>query len=156
MSTSDPGPFPAGDRDANFDRRIHADPVELPVLQAGLADIRAAIAAGRADAPPDTWWYAFETACVEILVNAIRYAYGDRDRNRPIDVHLSAGPHSVRMILRDWGRPFTGDLDRSEPPDGLAESGRGIWMARQLVDTLRYAREEGGVNYWLVEKVLSR
>lgn len=154
MSTSSQEPAgPDGEVEVTVDRWIAADPVDLPILQAGLVDIRRAATERFGRLVSDEWWHAFETACAEILNNVIRYAYAPDAAEQPIEIHLSAGPTVARMVLLDHGKPFPGDLSQVTPPDPLSEGGYGLFIARRCVDRLEYARTGSGRNRWLLEKM---
>ncbi len=88
----------------------------------------------------------FATALVEVVGNVVQH--GRRDDGSPpsVDVRLQAEP-DVRADIRDDGTSFPEPLAVPEPVDELAESGRGIAMARAVLDELHYAREPGA-NCW--------
>lgn len=87
----------------------------------------------------------FTTALAEVAANIVEHAA--RDGVVPVRLVVQAGVQEVRALFEDTGRPY-------EPPHvegaaALAESGRGLHMARALADELAYERE-GPLNRWLV------
>jgi serine/threonine-protein kinase RsbW len=87
----------------------------------------------------------FETAIVEIHGNVIEHG-------RPVGEVVYAFQlevHDDRLvgILADTGGPVLDLPDAPEPPDELAESGRGLWLAQATLDELEYLRI-GERNTW--------
>ena len=87
---------------------------------------------------------AFTTALAEVVANVIEHAA----RFEPVRMRLVV--HVRRDVLEahveDRGRPYR---EQAPAPDELAESGRGLAMARALVDEVLYERD-GPVNRWVV------
>jgi serine/threonine-protein kinase RsbW len=63
----------------------------------------------------------------------------------------------IEACFSDTGRPYEGDVATQVPPEPidpllLAESGRGIALARAALDGLTYERAPGGTNHWCLIK----
>ena len=83
--------------------------------------------------------FNLRTALAEALANAI--AYGNRhDPTKVVHVEVACGPDAVRIEVADDGVGF----DPSQVPDPTTpeflerESGRGLFVLRQLVDTIEF------------------
>lgn len=88
---------------------------------------------------------ALELAVHEIAVNIVRHAY----EGRPgwIHVRYLLDHDDLVVVLTDGGRPFSPG-DAVDPDLRQAnEGGYGLFLVRQLVDRLTYARS-GGRNHW--------
>ena len=88
---------------------------------------------------------AFTTAVAEVVANVVEHA--TLAQPVPVRVVLQSADDELRALLEDTGLPFDPPVDESPGP--LAESGRGLPMARALVDELLYERD-GPINRWLV------
>jgi serine/threonine-protein kinase RsbW len=93
----------------------------------------------------------FETAIAEIHGNVVKHG-------RPVGrvayaFSLSVHPDRLVGFLADTGE---GAPDLSEQPlvDAMAESGRGLWLARATLDELLYART-GDRNTWKMTRLRS-
>ena len=81
----------------------------------------------------------------EGLVNAIKHAKGaDRDT----DIHVRINVSDKVLVVRIYDNGLGFDLDAVKPPcftsDGLEEKGRGIFIIRSLMDSVKYSRSNGG------------
>lgn len=85
------------------------------------------------------------TAAGEIAANIIKHAGGGRPVR--IRVEMQVQPDRVTVRFTDDGDPVTVDLAAASMPDGSAESGRGLALARGLLGDLSY-RRSGTRNYW--------
>ena len=64
----------------------------------------------------------------ELVTNAVKHS--GLAKGAPIDVHIAATPHAVRLEVRDQGRGFTPDLpDPNAPP-----SGWGLHLVEKISD----------------------
>ena len=89
----------------------------------------------------------FEIAVTEVTGNIVEHAAeGDL---LEFDLRLAVHHDRLEAHFTDAGRPDDADPGAAELPDELAESGRGLALARRAVDELVYRREDG-VNHWLV------
>lgn len=76
-------------------------------------------------------------ALIEAINNAIIHAHG-RDSRRRIWLTCTTGGRSVRMTVRDEGRPFR--FHRAAVPSPLRSHGRGLYLIRTLMTQVRYRR----------------
>lgn len=93
--------------------------------------------------------FQFTTALMEILGNVVEHAYRPEVRaaERRLEVSVAVHPDRVQALVGDNGRPVELDLSTVVMPDEDAESGRGIALAREVLDELAYERD-GGRNTW--------
>ena len=90
----------------------------------------------------------FETALMEIANNIIEYAGNQSAGQTPIlDLSVTAAPGQLAASLTDTGPPANVDLAAVHMPDVHAEIGRGLALARALVDQLAYQRKDNS-NEW--------
>ena len=94
-------------------------------------------------APTDR--HRFETAVVEVAGNIIEHGGADVRLRLWLQVH----PDLVEAHFRDTGRSVVLDGAVGQLPDPLAETGRGIALARAVVDEVAYERT-GLTNRWHV------
>jgi len=106
-------------------------------------------ATGRTDADRDLM--LFETALGEIGANVLTHGRPEGVQ-LPVEyqLHLDAG--TVLASFVDPGPPVHDHLGRAMP-DLASENGRGLALARSLLDELGYQRE-GEVNRWRLVKRL--
>ncbi len=107
--------------------------------------------------PDQRWRFEFTTAVVEIVANIVRHAYPVEAENTARTARLTFAllADRVEAILTDRGVALSGDLAdlTPEPPaDVLEESGRGLAIARSLLDELTYERRPDGTNRWRLMK----
>ncbi len=89
-----------------------------------------------------------ETAVIEVAANIVEHA--SPGRRVEIAFEVDVEPGRIRAAFTDTGVPFDGDIDAAElPADELSERGRGLALARALVDELAYERA-GPTNHWRV------
>jgi len=93
----------------------------------------------------------FETALGEIGGNVLTHGRPP-GTERPIEYSLLLDGGTVVASLTDSGSPVHEHLAREMPAHDV-EAGRGIAMARALVDELGYERD-GDVNRWRLVKRL--
>jgi sigma-B regulation protein RsbU (phosphoserine phosphatase) len=87
----------------------------------------------------------FELAVTEACSNIMKHAFHGRT-DQKIQVEAEAFPDRISIHLRHWGDPF--DPSSVPPPrlDGSQESGFGVYLITQSVDSARYYRDERGRN----------
>jgi sigma-B regulation protein RsbU (phosphoserine phosphatase) len=92
-----------------------------------------------------------DLAVNEALSNIMNHAYRGRTDQR-IQIGAEAWPDCVILRLHHLGEPF--DPSAVLPPvfNGSRENGFGVYMIRQLVDEVRYLRDERGRNCVLLVK----
>lgn len=91
----------------------------------------------------------FETAVIEIAGNVVEH--GRPTGQVRWEFRLQVLPERLVGGLLDTGGAYNGDVWAGEMPGEMAESGRGIVMARMALDELRYERHEG-VNHWTMRR----
>lgn len=101
--------------------------------------------------PDDRPLMLFETALGEIGSNVLTHGRPP-GTERPVDYDLRFEGGVLVASLTDSGPPVHEHLSR-EMPDVDSEAGRGLAMARSLVDELGYERV-GEVNTWRLTKTL--
>jgi anti-sigma regulatory factor (Ser/Thr protein kinase) len=75
----------------------------------------------------------------EILTNALVYGSG------PVDTWTSIEDDEWFVVgVRDHGRGITDPLVGYRPPSAFGEGGRGVWLARQVLDLLQVVPTEAG------------
>ena len=118
----------------------------LDTIHESIEHLRAAARREEGDKP----LMLFETALAEIGNNAL--THGRIGSNRPVDYVLRyAGGNAIASFV-DGGPPVNGGWARTMPP-ATSEAGRGLALARSLLDELSYARR-GGLNGWRLVKRL--
>ena len=98
--------------------------------------------------------FAFNLSLDEVVTNVISYAYADV-QDHTIDVRLWLDGEVLRAEISDDGRPF----DPIEVPQPNIDApieerrigGLGVYLVREMMDTLEYARE-GGRNVLRLSK----
>ncbi len=94
----------------------------------------------------------FELALAEIGANVLRYAYPAGSTEPKVEFELKLDSRTVTALLTDWGPPLHNQLTRAMPASS-SEAGRGLAIARKVLDELDYQRE-GEVNTWRLVKRL--
>ena len=119
----------------------------LDVLHRSVERLRRATGRGADDRP----LMLFETALGEIGSNVLTHGQ-PAGSNRPVEYALRLDGATVVASLSDSGPPVHEHLSR-EMPAPESEDGRGLAMARSLLDDLGYERD-GNVNRWRLVKRL--
>ncbi|SFT62613.1 serine/threonine-protein kinase RsbW [Geodermatophilus amargosae] len=94
----------------------------------------------------------FEIALTEVAGNIMEHAAG----GEVLDLTLLVRVLEPRLEARfeDSGPQAGVDLESATLPDDLAESGRGLALARRAVEEVAYWRE-GATNHWRIVRVRS-
>jgi len=92
----------------------------------------------------------------EIFVNIASYAYGSGEGEA--NIRIEVGLDKVHLEFRDSGIPYN-PLEKQDPDISLAADerkigGLGIYMAKKMMDSVKY-RYEDGMNILTVEKQTS-
>ncbi len=119
----------------------------LGILHQSIARLRHAIGRTEDDRP----LMLFETALGEIGSNVLTHGRPDGTQ-RPVEYALSFDGGTVVASLSDSGSAVHEHLSR-EMPTHESERGRGLAIARSLLDELGYERD-GNVNRWRLVKKL--
>jgi len=100
--------------------------------------------------------YNLQLGVHEICSNIIEHAYGGLSPGAiEVDFDISQLPGSIHISLSDTGLSF--EPESTPTPDlGIPQvHGYGLFLAYELLDFVRYHREEG-VNHWILEKNLTQ
>src|SRR5256885_11917104 len=133
----------------NFEFRASFSDLDegLGILHQSIERLRSAL--GRAD--DDRALMLFETALGEIGSNVLTHGRPP-GIDRPVEYTLRLDGGTLVASLSDSGLPVHEHLSR-EMPAHESETGRGLAMARSLLDELGYERH-GEVNKWRLVKRL--
>lgn len=96
------------------------------------------------DHVPDSVRMEMAIAVGEISANILEHAA--KDGPVPLRMLLRVLPDRVHVCFVDGGRPAAIDVGRAAMPDQMAESGRGLALARAVLDRLHYKRSFA--NHW--------
>lgn len=96
------------------------------------------------DHVPDTVRTEMAIAVGEISANIIEHAAKDGPVRLRMEVRVLADKVQVSFV--DDGPPAAVDVSEAVMPHQMAESGRGLALARAVLDRLHYRR--GVVNHW--------
>jgi serine/threonine-protein kinase RsbW len=94
----------------------------------------------------------FESALAEIGANVMTHGRKDGPEDKPVEYNLRLEGHMALATFTDRGPPLHNQLSRAMP-EPTSESGRGLAIARQVLDELGYERE-GEINTWRLVKRL--
>lgn len=119
--------------------RADASPSWLDEVHDLLEDLWRSVTVGAADR------MCFTTALAEVAANIVEHAAAAG--TVPVRLVVQVVPVELRALFEDHGTPY--EQAGGGDGDDLAESGRGLDMARALSDELVYERD-GPVNRWLV------
>jgi serine/threonine-protein kinase RsbW len=100
----------------------------------------------------DTNVMLFESALGEIGANVMTHGRKERADDPPVEYTLRLEGHMALATFTDRGPPLHNQLTRAMP-EPTSEAGRGLAIARQVLDELGYERE-GEVNTWRLVKRL--
>jgi serine/threonine-protein kinase RsbW len=127
----------------------------LTNLETGLDTIHGAVELlrrrmGRASS--DLPLMQFEIALAEIGSNALRYGHRPGSEKPRVEFELRMDSNTVKSLLTDRGPALHNPLTHSMPAQ-TSEAGRGLALARKVLDELGYERK-GEVNKWRLVKRL--
>ncbi len=94
----------------------------------------------------------FESAVAEIGANVLVHGRQEGPADAPVEYQLRLDGHMALATFTDHGAALHNQLSRAMP-DPASERGRGLAIARQVLDELGYERE-GDVNRWRLVKRL--
>jgi serine/threonine-protein kinase RsbW len=100
----------------------------------------------------DTNVMLFESALAEIGANVLTHGRHEGRDDAPVEFRLRLEGHMALATFTHRGPPMHHQLPRGMP-DPTSESGRGLAIARQVLDELGYERE-GDINTWRLVKRL--
>jgi serine/threonine-protein kinase RsbW len=93
-----------------------------------------------------------DLAVGEVGANIIKHAANGESVCLTMEVFLS--PDAATVTLSDDGNPAGVDLSAVSLPDELAEQGRGLAIALEVLDELAYRREGDGNRWTLVLRLI--
>jgi len=129
-----------GDAPNRYERSVPAEPEQLEHLHDLIDETRRGwpeVASGDFD--------MVETAVIELAGNVVRH--GRTSGVVEITLIVQVDPDAIRATLVDAGEKLEIDLRDGQMPEEMSESGRGIAMARVVVDELKF-EHAGGLNTW--------
>jgi serine/threonine-protein kinase RsbW len=130
---------------------FHANLTDLDPALTTLHDSVQLLRAATGRAEDDQALMHFETALGEIGANVLTHGRPN-GRDQPIDYVLRLDDGKASASFVDHGPAVEDHLARAMP-DVYSEAGRGLAIARSLLDELGY-RREGGLNKWRLVKRL--
>jgi anti-sigma regulatory factor (Ser/Thr protein kinase) len=90
--------------------------------------------------------YRLTLSLDEIVSNVIRHGYSDTN-DHVVDVRLSVHDGVVTSVIEDDGHPYdpreSPEPDLSMPVEQRGPGGLGIFLVRQMMDSIDYARRDG-------------
>ncbi|MCH7481378.1 MAG: ATP-binding protein [Chloroflexi bacterium] len=135
-----------------------AVPATLEAIHFELDQFWAQMTSSLVSSMTDRWKLEFTTALAEICANVIQHAFAEPHRPGTMALLLRLYNDRVEAEITDDGAVFHEGFATADPaPDQVAdlpESGRGLQVARALLDTLRYRRSQESENQWLLVKML--
>ena len=145
---------PLLERDAEFQPAV---PSALEAIHFELDQFWAQVNSTLVSPVTDRWKLEFTTAFSEICANIIQHAFAESPQPGTMALHLRLYNNRVEAEITDDGALFdeesgTGEL-ALDPDADLPESGRGLKVARALLDTLHYRRSQESKNHWLLVKM---
>jgi serine/threonine-protein kinase RsbW len=98
--------------------------------------------------------YNIQLAAHEACTNIVNHAYGNKDEGRIIiALALHFDPPRLEIELQDTGRPFDETHYTSPNLDEVRIHGYGIFLMRNLMDSVTYTPTPGR-NHWCLTKNL--
>ena len=94
----------------------------------------------------------FESALAEIGANVLRYTHPKSKTLIEVEYALKLEADTLTASFTDQGPPLHNQLTRAMPAQS-SEAGRGLAIARKVLDELGYQRD-GEVNTWRLVKRL--
>jgi anti-sigma regulatory factor (Ser/Thr protein kinase) len=90
--------------------------------------------------------YRLTLSLDEIVSNVIRHGYSDTN-DHVVEVRLSVHDGVVTSVIEDDGHPYdpreSPEPDLSMPVEERGPGGLGIFLVRQMMDSIDYARRDG-------------
>ena len=90
--------------------------------------------------------YRLTLSLDEIVSNVIRHGYSDSN-DHVVEVRLSVHDGVVTSVIEDDGHPYdpreSPEPDLSMPVEQRGPGGLGIFLVRQMMDSIDYARRDG-------------
>ena len=102
---------------------------------------------------PDQTAYSIQLAAQEISSNIVRHAYSDSQGRIVARIILEPSPRRLVIELRDSGDPFDPGQVPEPDLDAAQVHGYGLFLARALLDELRYEARPGENRWHLVKNL---
>ena len=83
-------------------------------------------------------------AVTEAVSNAVRYGSPAGEADTVEVSVMQEGPQLI-ITVRDHGRPFSPPPPSLPDPAAFAEHGRGLFLMQQLMDEVKFSRDDGTV-----------
>jgi serine/threonine-protein kinase RsbW len=94
------------------------------------------------------------TACEEIIVNVVNYAYSGGEGD--LEISFVDGGDLIKIIFTDRGKPFNPleepEADVTLPADERQIGGLGILMVKKLMDDVQYQYKDGQNMLTIIKK----
>jgi serine/threonine-protein kinase RsbW len=88
----------------------------------------------------------------EALANTIRHGYSGAV-DKPIDVTAENSEKELRLVIRDWGKPFDPATVKKKCEGEISPGGLGLMCIRKLMDEVHYERLPDGMLLRLIKKL---
>ena len=85
--------------------------------------------------------YQLNLALTEAVANAIKYGCSE-NLDETVHISINLEGNSLYIRIYDFGKGF--DINGVAPPDfdALSECGRGLYLIRKVMDSVRYERQQ--------------
>jgi serine/threonine-protein kinase RsbW len=97
--------------------------------------------------------HAFELALSESFTNAVKHGGASMTRRR-IVIEFETGENSLHVTLKDPNPPFAIHDLTAPDIDAHPESGYGIFLLKQVMDTVSFRRENGCNELTMAKKAV--
>jgi serine/threonine-protein kinase RsbW len=99
-----------------------------------------------------------QLAVDEVCSNSIRHGYGGQEGQ--IEVSVDRIGHSIRVVVRDWGRAFDPEQipvpDLDVPLEERSLGGLGLFLVQQVMDDVRFEFDNSKGNSVTMVRQLDR
>ena len=97
-------------------------------------------------------------AIEEIFINICNYAYPDEQGTIELQIEIDPPTHRASFTFIDSGIPYD-PLEKEDPDVTLSAEerpigGPGVFMVKQLMDTVNYRREDGKNILFLQKRLI--
>ena len=104
------------------------------------------------------WQLEFTTAMSEICGNVVKHAFAEYPQPGTIEIRLKLYENRVEAEIIDDGADFHEEPHSEDPvldsEADIPEGGRGLQVARAMLDSVVYRRSQESKNHWLLVKHL--
>jgi serine/threonine-protein kinase RsbW len=91
----------------------------------------------------------------EALANIIRHGYdGAVDKPIQVTAQKNENEHELKIIIRDWAKPFDPAMVKPKCEGELKPGGLGLVCIRKLMDNFKYERLPDGMLLTLTKKLV--